>query len=106
MNTTEASDSRATRSVASEPSEAPVRSSDGLGRNPIFVEYYSHEGCNCYKLKLPWPRYAEEKVVLCRESAGFDRAREIAAEILHDYIGVVLKRPNVGSELRAPETKL
>lgn len=75
-------------------SEPQVRCDDGLGRNPIFVEYYSHEGCNCYKLNLPWPRYAEEKVVLCRESAGFDRAREIAVEILHDYIGVVLKRPN------------
>ena len=72
-----------------------VGSSVGLGRNPIFVEYYSHEGCNCYKLKMPWPRYAEENVVLCREDAGFARAREIAAEILHDYIGVVMKRPNV-----------
>lgn len=31
MNTIEAKDSQATRSVASEPSEAPVRSSDGFG---------------------------------------------------------------------------
>ena len=31
MNTTEANDSQATRSVASEPSEAPVRSSDWFG---------------------------------------------------------------------------
>ena len=82
-----------------------VGSKDLLGRNPIFVEYYSHEGCNCYKLKLPWPRYAEEKVVLCRESAGFDRAREIAAEILHDYIGVVMKRPNDALCNVPPQTK-
>ena len=38
MNTTEAKDSEATRSVASEPSEAPVRSSDGLAARPSLEE--------------------------------------------------------------------
>jgi hypothetical protein len=68
-----------------------------LGRNPIFLEYYSHESCNCYKIKLPWPRFAEEKIVLCRESDGFERARALATEILTDHIGVALMRPNVES---------
>jgi len=90
----EETNSQATRSVASEPSEAPVRSSDGLGRNPIFIEYYTHAGCDCYKVKLPWPQYAEEKLVLCKVSEGMDHARVVAAMAIGEHVGKVLMRPN------------
>lgn len=33
-------------------------------KNPIYVEYYSHDDCLCYKLDNPWTRYRKHTVVL------------------------------------------
>lgn len=41
--------------------------------NPIFIEYYPHTNCKCYKIKLPWADYTEEKVVLCSVTAGIGK---------------------------------
>lgn len=54
----------------------------GERNNPIFVEHYPHTGCDCYKIKLPYPYCAEEKVVLCPVSEGEERARDLADELL------------------------
>jgi hypothetical protein len=51
-------------------------------KNPIFIEYYSHEGCDCYKVLIPWSRFNQEKIVLCRVEEGIDRARTIARDII------------------------
>ena len=50
--------------------------------NPIFIEYYAHEGCDCYKVKNPWTRYLEEKIVLCRVDEGLETASKLAKEVL------------------------
>jgi hypothetical protein len=59
--------------------------------NPIFVEYYSHEKCDCYKIKLPWSKYAEEKVVLCKVSEGMEYAKLVATGVLVKYLLEVTK---------------
>ena len=50
--------------------------------NPIFKENYSHEGCDCYKIKLPYTKYSEHKHVLCKVSEGYEKARNLAIAIL------------------------
>ena len=47
-------------------------------KNPIFIEYYSHEGGNCYKINNPWPKYAQDKWVLCKVSKGLEEAKRLA----------------------------
>jgi len=31
---------------------------------PIFIEYYSHENSDCYKMYLPYTKFRASKVVL------------------------------------------
>ncbi len=50
--------------------------------NPIFIEYYSHESCDCYKILDPWGKYKETKVVLCPVRDGIEKARKIAKKYL------------------------
>jgi hypothetical protein len=61
--------------------------------NPIFAEYYPHEKCDCYKIKLPWPDYAEDKMVLCKVSEGYELAKTIALGVLTKHTVKVLNRP-------------
>lgn len=65
--------------------------------NPIFIEYYSHEECDCYKIKLPWPHYAEEKIVLCPVERGIKQATKFAKEILTRHLNKVLSEPIINS---------
>lgn len=60
--------------------------------NPIFIEYYSHEGCDCYKIRLPWPRFAEEKIVLCRVDQGLSYAKTIATGVIVEHLDSALSR--------------
>lgn len=50
--------------------------------NPIFIEYYSHLDCNCYKIKNPWTKYKEEVIVLCPVKDGYEKARDAAKRTL------------------------
>jgi hypothetical protein len=59
--------------------------------NPIFIEYYSHESCDCYKIKNPWTSYREEKIVLCKESEGLELAEFIAVGVLNKKLAEALK---------------
>ncbi len=59
--------------------------------NPIFIEYYSHEAEDCYKILLPWTAYREEKMVLCRVSEGLEKAKELAAKVIKDHLQHCLK---------------
>lgn len=58
--------------------------------NPIFIEYYPHEQCDCYKINLPWPKFAMETVVLCPVSKGIQLAKTIATGVLMNHIHNIL----------------
>lgn len=60
--------------------------------NPIFPEYYSHEGCECYKILNPFTEYAEEKIVLCRVDEGIERAKCEASRIIHVKLKTAMER--------------
>jgi hypothetical protein len=51
-------------------------------KNPIFIEYYSHEGCDCYKVLIPWSNFSQEKLVLCRVDDGIEVAKALAREAI------------------------
>jgi len=51
-------------------------------KNPIYVEYYSHEKCNCYKINLPHTSFKQETIVLCPVSEGYKQAQTMALGIL------------------------
>jgi len=50
--------------------------------NPIFIEYYSHEGCDCYKIRNPWTKYRSGVQVLCPVGSGLEFAKLIARGII------------------------
>ena len=64
-----------------------------MNQNPIFTEYYPHENCECYKVKNPWTKYREEKVVLCPVSDGIGRATVLAAQVLTEKLADALAQP-------------
>lgn len=57
-----------------------------MNKNPIFVEYYSHEGCDCFKVNNPYTAYAEDKIVLCKVESGIMEAKRIAARLLTKHL--------------------
>lgn len=61
--------------------------------NPIYIQYYSHEKANCYKINLPYTKYCEHRIVLCKVSDGLEEARRIAREILIENIEEALAEP-------------
>jgi len=62
-------------------------------KNPIFIEYYSHEQADCYKINLPYTKYANERIVLCKVSEGEEKAARIAQKILIENIIKALEQP-------------
>lgn len=57
----------------------------------IYKEYYSHEKQDCYKINLPWTRYACKKIVLCSVTEGFDQAKLLALPIILNSFDEALK---------------
>ena len=53
--------------------------------NPIYIEHYIHEGCDCYKLDMPWTKYAKDTQVLCRVDQGYEFAMKLAMGLLSIY---------------------
>ena len=49
-----------------------------LTNNFLFIEYYTHSGCDMYKIKNEWTRYAEDKLVLSPVSEGIEKALDLA----------------------------
>ncbi len=62
-------------------------------KNPIFIEYYSHEKCDCYKVRNPFTAYAKHTVVLCRVDEGIDKAKQLCAEVLSGALADALAMP-------------
>ena len=59
-------------------------------KNPLYIEYYSHEGCDCYKIDLPWSTYRRDTKVLCKVEDGIDCARTMATGILLRHLAEAL----------------
>ena len=66
---------------------------DRIINNPIKIEYYSHENCDCYKIDLPFTKYKNHKVVLCPVSEGEDKALILAQKVLIEHILESLRKP-------------
>ena len=48
----------------------------------IFIEYYSHEDSDCYKIKNEFTKYGDNTIVLCKVSDGISRAIDNAIKII------------------------
>jgi Protein of unknown function (DUF550) len=85
--------------------------------NGIFIEYYSHENADCYKILMPYTRWASEKRVLCPISEGLERAIQLARRSVQERIdeiwpaptapqGADPGQPAAGLDLEAIEARL
>jgi hypothetical protein len=54
--------------------------------NPIYIEYSSHDGADCYKIDIPYSRYKRETNVLCKVSQGYNHAKLIAIGLINTRI--------------------
>jgi hypothetical protein len=61
--------------------------------NPIFIEYYTHENSDCYKVRNPWTNYAQETLVLCKVDAGIEKAKELCEVVLREKMLAALNEP-------------
>ena len=59
-----------------------------LTTNFLFIEFYSHEGCDMYKILNEYTDYREDKFVLCKVDDGIEEALDMAIK----YIGERKKR--------------
>jgi hypothetical protein len=51
-------------------------------KSPIYIEYYSHECADCFKIDLPWSIYANHTIVLCRVRDGYPLAVKNARKVI------------------------
>jgi len=58
--------------------------------NPIYVDYYSHEGCSCYKIDLPWTSYKKDTMVLCPTKDGYKKAQSIARKVIREHLELAM----------------
>ena len=61
--------------------------------NPIFVEFYSHSNCDCYKINLPWTKYHRDTLVLCDVSEGIEHAKTLARQAIVKRLDEALAQP-------------
>lgn len=62
-------------------------------KNPIYIEWYSHENCECYKINLPWSLYNKHTVVLCKVSDGIECAKEKAKILIAEHFKDAISEP-------------
>lgn len=48
--------------------------------NFLYIEYYSHEQTECYKINNEFTVYNRDKLVLCRLDEGIAKALDLAIE--------------------------
>jgi hypothetical protein len=51
-----------------------------LTSNFLFIEYYSHENCEMYKILNEFTNFNKDKLVLCKVSDGIELAIDLAIE--------------------------
>ncbi len=61
--------------------------------NPIYVEFYPHEDCDCYKIDMPWSKFAKQTQVLCRVDEGLTKAKKLARIAINEHVRAVLLCP-------------
>ena len=54
----------------------------GQNHNPLYIDFYSHRRCYCYKIDLPWTKYGLHTVVLCDVSEGLELAKKRAVMVV------------------------
>ena len=64
-------------------------------KNPIYIDYYSHEKSDCYKINLPWTRYCHDVIVLCKVSEGLKKAKKIAHEVIKKHLTEALENEEI-----------
>lgn len=67
--------------------------------NPIFIEHYPHENCDCYKINNPWTIYRKETIVLCPTRDGIDKANQLAMEFFAKQIGFGFKQKELQEQI-------
>ena len=68
----------------------PEPSSYNTAKSAIYVEYYSHESADCYKIDMPFTKYRKDTLVLCLVSEGIEVAKERAVRALLQRIADAL----------------
>ena len=48
--------------------------------NFLYIEYYSHEQTECWKIDNEFTAYNRNKLVLCRLDEGIEKALDLAIE--------------------------
>jgi hypothetical protein len=84
------------KDIETEKATADSPAAHGSGHqttNPIFVEYYSHEQSDCYKILVPWSHYKETKIVLCPVREGIEVAKALAKHIIAKHLAESLEEP-------------
>lgn len=61
--------------------------------NPIYIQHYSHTGCDCYKIDVPWTEYRKDTLVLCKVSDGIEKAKKLAEKILAEKLAEAMQEP-------------
>jgi hypothetical protein len=51
-----------------------------LTSNFLFIEYYTHENCEMYKILNEYTNFNKDKLVLCKVSDGIEHAIDLAIE--------------------------
>jgi hypothetical protein len=54
----------------------------GVTSNFIYIEYYSHEQSDCWKIDNEFSAYSKDKFVLCRFDEGIEKALDLAIKYL------------------------
>lgn len=49
-----------------------------------FVEYYSHDECDCWKILNVFTKYKQDKIVLCKMSDGIELALTRAIKVISE----------------------
>lgn len=48
----------------------------------LFIEFYSHENCDMFKIINEYTDYKEDKIVLCKLSEGIEKALDLAIKYI------------------------
>lgn len=79
---------RASRSAAPLCSALP-----GQNKNPLFIEFYPHTKCDCYKINMPWTKYRCHTLVLCAVAKGVAHAQRLARRAIVEHLDYALAEP-------------
>jgi hypothetical protein len=48
--------------------------------NFLYIEYYTHENSECWKINDEFTKYNQDKLVLCKLDEGIEKALDLAIE--------------------------